>query len=84
MNKEFPLEYTEREGIIFDVSTVKNRDIDVCDLDIDNIHKDMFIIFYTGFIEEQGYGGKVYFTEHPQLSNNLIDLLLEKQSLSLA
>ena len=27
MGKEFPLEYTRRKGIIFDVSTVKERDI---------------------------------------------------------
>lgn len=79
MNKTFPLEYTEREGIIFDVSSVRNRDIDVSDIDINQIHKDMFVIFYTSFIEEQGYGGNVYFTEHPQLSNDLIDLLLEKE-----
>ena len=39
----------------------------------------MFTAFYTGFIEEQGYGGKIYFTEHPQLSHALIDALLEKK-----
>ena len=26
MNKDFPLEYTERKGLVFDVSSVKNRD----------------------------------------------------------
>ncbi len=38
----------------------------------------MFVAFYTGFIEEVGYGGKKYFTEHPQLSKELIDELLNK------
>ena len=37
MNKEFPLEYTERKGIIFDVSRVKNRDIDIVDIDMDKL-----------------------------------------------
>lgn len=78
MDKEFPLEYTRRKGIVFEMSGVKGRDIDICDIDADKIEKDMFAAFCTGYIEEQGYGGKIYFSEHPQLSNELIDLLLEK------
>lgn len=78
MNKEFPLEYTKRKGIIFDVSTVEGRDIDIEDILLDKVEADMFVGFYTGFIEKEGYGGKVYFTEHPQLSDHLIDALLEK------
>lgn len=31
------------------------------------------------FIEKAGYGSKDYFTNHPQLSNELIDALLEKR-----
>ena len=56
-------------GTHFDVSRVKNRDID--DIDINKVTKDMFVCFYTGFIEEEGYGTKKYFTEHPQISNEL-------------
>ena len=78
MNKEFPLEYTRRKGVVFDVSEVTDRDIDVCDIDLDKVESDMFVSFYTGFIEKIGYGGKVYFTEHPQLSNELIDALLDR------
>ncbi|WP_320952166.1 cyclase family protein [Hungatella effluvii] len=77
MNKEFPLEYTERNGIVFDVSNVTNRDIDLSDIDLDLIKQDMFVAFYTGFIEKEGYGGHTYFTEHPQLSNELIEALLD-------
>ena len=79
MNKEFPLEYTRRNAVIFDVSAVKDRDIDVADVEISKVGKDMFVAFYTGFIEKEGYGGKIYFTEHPQLSNELIDALLAKE-----
>ena len=39
----------------------------------------MFVAFYTGFIEKEGYGTKTYFTEHPQLSNELLEALLQKQ-----
>jgi len=78
MNKEFPLEYLEREGIVFDVSRITNRDISIKDIDFGKVKSDMFVAFYTGFIEAEGYGGKKYFTEHPQLSNMLISALIEK------
>ncbi len=79
MDKEFPLEYTERNGIVFDVSGVNDRDIDIADVDLNKVSSDMFVAFYTGFIEEEGYGSKKYFTEHPQLSNALIEALLQKK-----
>ncbi len=79
MNKEFPLEYLSRKAIIFDVRSIKNRDIDISDILVDKIEKDMFILFYSGFIETEGYGSKNYFQNHPQLSNELIDYLVEKQ-----
>ena len=79
MNKDFPLEYTRRQGVIFDVSSVGERDIEITDIDIDKVTKDSFVIFYTGHIEKVGYGKGGYFKEHPQLSNELIDALLEKE-----
>lgn len=78
MNKAFPLEYTKRNGIVFDVSGVCDRDVDIADIDFSKVKQDMFVAFYTGFIEKEGYGGKVYFTEHPQLSDRMIDSLLDK------
>ena len=78
MNKEFPLDYTKRKGIVFDVCNVSDRDIGLMDIDIDSVNSDMFVAFYTRFIEKEGYGGKTYFTEHPQLSDELIDSLLDK------
>jgi kynurenine formamidase len=79
MNKEFPLDYVERKAIVFDVSNVyNNREINADDILFEKIEADMFVAFYTGFIEKVGYGGKYYFTEHPQLSHNLIDELIKK------
>jgi kynurenine formamidase len=37
----------------------------------------MCIVFYTGYTEEPGYGNKQYFQDHPQLSNELINKLLD-------
>lgn len=78
MNKEFPLAYTRREGFAFDVSSVQGRDISSADIALEKIQQDMFVAFYTGFIERIGYGNKTYFADHPQLSDELIDALLEK------
>ncbi len=79
MNKEFPLEFVKRKAIVFNVRNIINRDISVQDIDINLIEKDMFVAFYTGFIEQESYGTKTYFTGHPQLSNELIDALLNKE-----
>jgi kynurenine formamidase len=79
MDKEFPLEYTERKGVVFDVSGIEGRDIDIADVDLNKVAPDMFVAFHTGFIEDEGYGTRRYFTEHPQLSNELIGELLKKR-----
>lgn len=81
MDKEFPLEFTERPGIAFDVSELSGADIGEVsqeDIDLALIAAGMFVAFYTGYIEKVPYGDKVYFKEHPQLSHELIAALVEK------
>lgn len=78
MNKVFPLEYTKRSGIVFDVSKIKDRDICVDDIDLSKVKAKMFVAFYSGFAEKVPYGEEGYFTAHPQLSNELISALVEK------
>lgn len=79
MDKEFPLEFTQRDGIVFDVSHVCGRDIDLSDINLDAVQKDMFVAFCSGYMEAVGYGEKAYFTDHPQLSLPLIDALIQKK-----
>lgn len=78
MDREFPLEYTRRKGIAFNVSSVGERDIEARDIALEKVERDMFVAFYTGFIEAVGYGNKTYFSQHPQLSVELIEALVEK------
>ena len=40
MNKKFPLEFIQRNGIVFDISNVKDRDIDINDIDLNLVKKD--------------------------------------------
>ncbi len=79
MEQTFPLEYTERCGVIFDVSGVGDRDIDISDIDMSKVGEGMFVIFCTGFSRSEQYGTHRYFKEHPQLSRELIEALLEKK-----
>ncbi len=65
--------------LFFDISNIKNRDISVDDIDINEAHEKMFVLFYSDFIEEVGYGTTRYSKEHPQLSDELIDALLSKK-----
>lgn len=80
MDKDFPLEYTRRQGVVFDVSGAAKagRDIGLEDIDIEQAGAGMFVAFYTGFIEQEGYGSRIYFREHPQLSKDLIQMLVRR------
>lgn len=79
MDKEFPLEYTKRTGVIFDVSKICNRDIEISDIDIEKVKPEMFVVFYSGYIEETDYCAPGYFKNHPQLSVSLIEALAERK-----
>lgn len=79
MDKEFPPAYVKRTGIAFDVSAVAQRDIGISDIDISEVKEDMFVIFYSGYIEKEEYGSRRYFSEHPQLSDELTDALLSRK-----
>lgn len=78
MDKCFPLEYTRLQGVVFDVSSVGDGEIGAECIDMDKISRGMFVAFYTGFGEKVGYGNPGYFSTHPTLSLELIDLLLQK------
>lgn len=79
MDSVFPLEYTVRDAVVFDVSRVPPRDIDTGDIDISLVKEDMFVAFSTGYIEDNGYGEGDYFTGHPRLTFSLIDELIGKK-----
>ena len=79
MNKEFPLENAIRRGRIVDVSFVRGRDIETSDVVLSEVSESDFVILHTGFLNATGYGSKEYSGAHPQLSRQLIDLLLERK-----
>ncbi|MBQ4065693.1 MAG: cyclase family protein [Clostridia bacterium] len=78
MDKEFPLVYTKRKGVVFDVSHVRGRDVAVTDVALDRVEEGAFVAFRTAFLEEEVYGSPRYFKEHPELSQELINALLDR------
>lgn len=79
MDKKFSLENTERKGKVFDVSHIRGRNIEPGDINIDEITEHDFVIFHTGYLNEKKYGTPEYFQNHPELSDALITVLVNKK-----
>ncbi|SHK27959.1 Kynurenine formamidase [Clostridium cavendishii DSM 21758] len=79
MDKNFPLDYINRSGKIFNVSHIRNSEISLNDINLNEIKENHFIIFYTGYLKEKGYGTTEYLNNHPELSIELIDYLIDKK-----
>lgn len=77
MEQVFPLEYTRRNAILFDVRDISGREITVEDIDPARIKEGMAVLFCSGFIEKFEYGSEQYRHSHPQLSKELIRTLTE-------
>jgi kynurenine formamidase len=79
MNREFSLDYWKLRGKVIKALDIVERDIELKDIETSAIQEDDFIVFYTGFLGKTKYGSEAYFTEHPQLSMELINFLLTKK-----
>lgn len=78
MGAEFGLDYLILDAVAFNVSGVAGRDVEAADIDLDAVKKGDFVAFYTAWLAQYGYGSERYFKDHPQLSDALIDALLER------
>ncbi len=72
-----PLEYFKSRGVILDVSGIsEKREIGMEDVAGINIPQNSFVLIRTTRSEKEAYGTPDYFSNHPQLSNDLIEYLL--------
>ncbi|WMI82124.1 cyclase family protein [Anaerotignum sp. MB30-C6] len=78
IGKEFPLEYLERHGVVFDVSNLDGQEIKVSDVDLSLVQAGMFVAFCSNYSETIGYGSNEYFDKSPKISYELIYELLKK------
>lgn len=79
MDKEFSIENIITKGRIFDISHIKTDEVKIEDLDLSNIEKNDFILFHSGILNKYNYGTKEYFTKYIELSDELIDYLINKE-----
>jgi len=79
MNKEFSIDNAITRGIVFDISHIKTGEVKVKDLDLSNVEKGDFVMFYSGILKQLRYGSKEYFSTNIELSDELIDYLIDKQ-----
>ena len=79
MDKVFPLDFIKRNGLVFNIMDVHDREIGVFDIDPTLVESGMFVAFFSKFQESIKYGCKEYYSNHPQLSNELIDFMVNKQ-----
>lgn len=79
LKSSIPLEYFKCKGVLIDVSEVSSeRDVEIKDVEHVDIPNNSFVLFRTAQIEKYSYGSKEYFNNHPQLSHDLIDYLINK------
>lgn len=77
---QIPLEYVESMGVILDVSEIsEEREISIDDVSTIDIPPNSFVLIRTARGEKEAYGTPAYFSDHPQLSLDLIEYLLDKK-----
>ncbi len=75
-----PLEYFKNIGVLLDVSRIsEEREIGIDDISGINIPQNSFVLIRTARSENEVYGTAGYFSNHPQLSHDLINYLLSKK-----
>ncbi|MCB8815313.1 cyclase family protein [Desulfosporosinus shakirovi] len=79
MGHEFSIDNCKRNGKIFDISSIREREVNLEDIDISKIEENDFIIFYTGIMEKNEYATPEYMKNNPELSNTLIRYLIDKK-----
>jgi kynurenine formamidase len=80
MNLTFPLENALRSAAFYDLTAqaLSGNDLILSQEALSFLRPGDFAIFYTGTIERIPYGTKDYFSDHPQLSDTLVDELIER------
>ncbi|MDF2949035.1 cyclase family protein [Anaerospora sp.] len=78
-DKEFSIDKIITKGRVFNISHIKTGEVKVNDLDLSNVEKGDFVMFYSGILKQLRYGSKEYLSTYIELSNELIDYLIDKE-----
>lgn len=79
MDGEFSIENILTKGKVFDISHIKTGEVKATDLNLSTVQENDFVMFYSGILKEYAYGTKDYFSTYIELSDELIDYLINKK-----
>jgi kynurenine formamidase len=77
MDKEFPIEFVKRVGRLVDITSIKDREVALNDIQ-GPVGKDEFVIFRTDYALNIGYGGPDYNFKSAELSDEVVSYLLAR------
>lgn len=78
MDKKFSIDNAITKGRVFDISGLNHEKVMPEDIDLNSVQPHEFIMFYTGILKKYGYGTKEYFSTYIELSDELVEALIEK------
>ncbi|OPJ66250.1 cyclase family protein [Clostridium chromiireducens] len=79
MDGEFSIDNIITKGKIFDISHIKTGEVKLEDLDLSSVKENDFILFHSGILKQYGYGSKEYLSTYIELSDELVNYLIEKK-----
>lgn len=79
MDKEFPIESFKTNGKLVDISGLRDREIEVGDLEDHGIGAGDTVVFYTGYLEELGYENAAYWRRSAELSDAAVAYLIDRK-----
>jgi kynurenine formamidase len=79
MDKEFNLQNIITKGRVFDISHIHTGEVKLADLDLSSVRENDFVMFYSGILKKYGFATPEYFATYIELSDELIDFLIEKK-----
>jgi kynurenine formamidase len=79
MNKEFPLESFRTRGRLIDISALRDREIEIADIESHGISEGDTVIFHTGYMDELGYDNAAYWRRSAELSDAAVGYLLDRR-----
>ncbi len=77
--QEFSLKNIITQGKLFDIRSIQGGEVLLKDVDVRDVQENDFVMFYSGILKKHGYATKEYFATYIELSDELINYLIDKK-----
>lgn len=79
VDKKFPLESFRTRGKLVDISHIRDREVEISDLDGHVIEEGDMVIFHTGYLDELTYASRLYAHRSAELSDETVRFLVDRK-----